>query len=179
MRDLWYRWKGDVSDSAIENIIKLAESVDPQEGRISNEDIVNSEVRSSIIRWIRHPDVTALLHNYVHIANNDVFGVNLNGHCDVQFTEYHASKKAHYDWHHDVNWQNPLNFDRKLSVVIQLTDPSEYEGGDFEFFECENPDIKEKGSVVVFPSYLRHRVTPVLSGVRKSLVAWFSGPRWR
>lgn len=176
---MWYRWKADVSDTAIDNIIKFAETVEPTTGKISSQDIVNTEVRSSIIRWLNHPDITSLLHKYVVIANNNVFSVDLNGHCDIQFTEYHASEKAHYDWHHDIHWTSPLNSDRKLSIVVQLSDPSEYEGGEFEFFECENPDAKEKGSVIVFPSYLRHRVTPVTKGIRRSLVAWFSGPRWR
>ena len=71
--------------------------------------------------------------------------------------------------------------DRKLSVTVQLSDPSEYEGGGFEFLECPNPDesSRKKGTVLVFPSYLKHRVLPVTKGTRKSLVAWFEGPRWK
>ena len=65
---------------------------------------------------------------------------------------------------------------RKLTMVIQLSDPSEYEGGQLELFE----DIqipKQKGLVAMFPSFGNyHRVTPVLSGTRKVLVAWIWGP---
>jgi PKHD-type hydroxylase len=65
-------------------------------------------------------------------------------------------------------------------MTVQLSDPSEYEGG---LFKIENQEIplwyREKGTVMVFPSYLRHRVEPVTRGVRRSLVAWFEGPRWR
>jgi PKHD-type hydroxylase len=73
--------------------------------------------------------------------------------------------------------------DRKLSLIIQLTDPSEYEGGDFQFdSDIPQPDpaeIKQRGTVIVFPSFLRHRVTPVTSGVRRSLVSWVEGPKFR
>lgn len=64
---------------------------------------------------------------------------------------------------------------------MQLSDSSEYEGGSFEFMEVEQPqeEAKTKGTALIFPSYLQHRVTPVTEGVRKSLVAWFSGPRWQ
>ena len=66
-----------------------------------------------------------------------------------------------------------LNFKRNY-------DTSEYEGGDFEFDEVKTTaDFRSKGTVLVFPSYLRHRVLPVTSGIRRSLVAWFVGPRWK
>ena len=61
-----------------------------------------------------------------------------------------------------------------------MSDSNDYVGGDFEFDEIKtNVDFKSQGTIIVFPSYLRHRVLPVTSGVRKSLVAWFYGPKWR
>jgi PKHD-type hydroxylase len=100
---------------------------------------------------------------------------------EIQYTEYHATNRGKYDWHHDVDWNNPSGLDRKLSVTVQLSDPSEYEGGDFQFMEVEQPseEAKTKGTILMFPSYLQHRVTPVTDGVRKSLVLWFTGPRWQ
>ena len=71
-------------------------------------------------------------------------------------------------------------YDRKLSVVVQLTDPDEYEGGEFKFKYVEQPEgFNNRGSVLVFPSYLEHCVTPVTKGTRHSLVTWIEGPRWR
>ena len=85
-----------------------------------------------------------------------------------------------YDWHYDVNWKGESAYDRKLSICVQLCNPSEYEGGNFEFDEVKTTaDFRSKGTVLVFPSYLRHRVLPVTSGIRRSLVAWFVGPRWK
>ena len=67
------------------------------------------------------------------------------------------------------------------TLIIQLSDSTEYEGGDFTFSEVESPNqtSKDKGTVLVFPSYLQHKVTPVTKGERKSLVAWFEGPQWK
>ena len=62
---------------------------------------------------------------------------------------------------------------------MQLSDPTDYEGGDFIFSEVETPaNSKQKGTVLIFPSYLSHKVLPITSGVRRSLEAWFEGPRW-
>ena len=99
----------------------------------------------------------------------------------LQYTEYHAEDTGFYNWHTDVNWLGQDDADRKLSVTIQLSDPDEYEGGDFEFQFIPGPEqeaAKKKGTILIFPSHQIHRVTNVTKGVRKSLVAWFEGPRW-
>ena len=91
-----------------------------------------------------------------------------------------ANDRDHYDWHHDVQWHGQSQHDRKLSMTIQLTESDAYQGGDFEFEEVHtNADFRSEGTVLIFPSYLRHRITPVTQGERKALVAWFYGPRWR
>jgi len=68
---------------------------------------------------------------------------------------------------------------RKISMVISITDPDTYEGGEFEFIDGTKPDLKPRGSVLVFPSFVRHRVTPVTTGTRYSLVNWFVGNKFR
>ena len=107
-----------------------------------------------------------------------------------QFTKY--SKGQYYGWHSD-SWEKPYEDKgpstgkiRKLSVTVSLSDPSEYEGGGLEFdFRNLDPDKKPnirkcneilpKGSLVVFPSFMWHRVRPVTSGTRYSLVIWNLG----
>ena len=73
---------------------------------------------------------------------------------------------------------------RKLSMTVSLTNPDEYEGGDLEFDfrnqdEASQPriceEIRPKGSVIVFPSFVWHRVKPVTKGIRHSLVCWNLG----
>jgi len=73
---------------------------------------------------------------------------------------------------------------RKVSMVVQLSDPSEYEGGELQYFKGGNPEnsesiMKMKGLTVVFPSYMMHRVTPITKGVRKSLVLWLGGEHYK
>ena len=69
-------------------------------------------------------------------------------------------------------------------MTIQLSDSKDYEGGDFKFFDpvVQSPDpdkLRAKGTVLVFPSFLPHAVTPVTKGERKSLVVWADGPEWK
>ena len=108
------------------------------------------------------------------------FNIDVDNQAEMQFTEYHAAQRGHYDWHQDVHWNGQAAADRKISITVQLSDGDDYEGGDFEFDDVKtNADFRSKGTVLVFPSYLRHRVLPVTSGTRRSLVAWFFGPRWK
>ena len=80
---------------------------------------------------------------------------------------------------------------RKISAVVQLSDPAEYEGGDFNIATVDKdatdwsawpvdiPQLKQRGAAIFFPSTLFHRVQPITNGTRRTLVAWFRGPAWR
>jgi PKHD-type hydroxylase len=113
------------------------------------------------------------LRDVVHTANT-YYGYDLFGMLEgVQITTYHAPN-SHYDWHVDIGANVPT---RKLSLCMQLSDPSEYEGGELQVWRGGDPLIEEKkkGRITVFPSWTMHRVTPVTSGVRHSLVCWVTG----
>ena len=180
MRDLYQLWSGGLSDEQVENIISTGEQYEPQDATIFSSSEAKTDIRSSVVRGLPDQWVRDLLFEYIKQANTNAFGVDVENQAEIQFTEYHGEQNGHYDWHHDINWNGSTNSDRKLSITVQLSDPSDYEGGDFEFDEVStNADFKSKGTVLVFPSYLRHRVLPITSGTRKSLVAWFFGPRWR
>lgn len=172
-------WSGNMPDQVIQNIIQCA----GETKRATTFNTDNPEVRSSRVSWLTDQKwILDLLFEYVDNANQASFNVDIHKHADIQFTEYHGTESGHYTWHHDIFWNRADGRDRKLSVTVQLSDPSEYEGGEFSFSETETPDadsLKVKGTVLVFPSYLVHAVSPVTSGVRRSLVAWFEGPKWR
>ena len=70
---------------------------------------------------------------------------------------------------------------RKLSLSVQLTDPADYDGGDLEFVNHlgNEDEFRKQGSIIVFPSYLSHRVTTVTRGARRSMIAWVFGPPFR
>ena len=143
----------------------------------------DDEIRRSELNWLdKNEESFWVFDTLAHVAaslNARYFGFELTGFGEhIQLTNYHEARQGTYVWHQDFGSSGPS---RKLSMVVQLSDPSEYEGGGFEFAECQTPDASSrlKGTVLVFPSYLQHRVLPVTSGTRKSLVAWFEGPRWK
>ena len=108
-----------------------------------------------------------------------------------QFTEYNGDQKQHYDWHIDgsFNSLDENNYYRKVSTVVNLSDPKDYEGGDLEFYDYLRPNakgkflstklFKKRGSIISFPSFIYHRVKPVTKGTRHSLVIWHRGPQFK
>ena len=92
---------------------------------------------------------------------------------------YDASVEGHYHWHFDGNAAGKPA--RKLSITFQMTDGTAYEGGDLEFNRTGEPTKapRERGTFIMFPSYILHRVTPVTRGTRQALVGWCVGPPFR
>jgi PKHD-type hydroxylase len=139
--------------------------------------------RKSNVAWLHEVDNATLFHLFKFAKDfADVTSIEIMCRADIQYTEYHGSEGGKYDWHHDIDWNRNDGWDRKISVTVQMSHPDEYEGGDFAMGDGQEPLPdwhKEKGTVLLFPSYIVHRVAPVTSGVRKSLVAWFEGPTWR
>ena len=146
--------------------------------------------RNSNIVWMNDNWIYKEIQPYVNLANQNAgwnFEWDWSESC--QFTKY--KKGQYYDWHCD-SWETPYTEGftkgkiRKLSVTVSLSDPSEYKGGELEFdFRDKDPDKKPnmikcteilpKGSLVVFPSFVWHRVKPVTKGTRYSLVIWNLG----
>jgi PKHD-type hydroxylase len=102
----------------------------------------------------------------------------VNGHENVQYGEY--GEGQHYGWHTDTFTLSGRPDDRKISVVCMLSDPHEFEGGEFlmRLYNEYQPELK-KGTLMAFPSILEHQVLPVTKGLRKSAVIWAYGPRFR
>lgn len=111
------------------------------------------------------------------------FKFMLNGMELANYLEYHASAKDEVDEHGHGKYvkhiDGGINNNRKLTFSIQLSDPSEYEGGDLLLWDAETPITvpKNKGQIVFFPSHVLHEVTPVTRGMRRSLVGWIHGPQ--
>jgi PKHD-type hydroxylase len=83
-----------------------------------------------------------------------------------------------FNWHFDMSG---VSSTRKLSFTIQLSDSDDYEGGDLQFGPVieHKPEIRKKGNITIFPSYVWHRVTPVTKGNRYALVGWVHGPAFK
>ena len=179
MRYPYHFWPSALDDKMCDKIISQAMESKAQAAQLFSSSDSLSSWRSSTVRWLSASWIADLLLPYAKQPNEN-FDIAFDGRIEMQFTEYHAADKGHYDWHHDVNWHGQTGQDRKLSLTIQLSDSADYEGGDFEFEEVTSEtNFRPKGSILVFPSYLRHRVTTVTKGTRYALVAWYSGPQWR
>lgn len=187
MNQMWQAWYQGLNDGQVQNIINACKKYPIQDATIGDSTVVqDNDYRRSEIRWINsflEKELVDLIWYYVREANRAAFGFDIDYMTEIQYTEYHAKNLGKYDWHVDTFWANPRCYDRKLSVTIQLTDGYEYQGGDFQF----DPSIpaldplaaRKKGTILVFPSFLSHRVTPVTQGTRSSLVAWVEGPKFR
>jgi PKHD-type hydroxylase len=92
------------------------------------------------------------------------------------YVEYHGGR-GHFDWHNDYSHESEVS-PRKLTVIIQLSNPDDYTGGDFEVFGAiSSVAPRARGTIICLPSFVPHRVTAVTSGVRRVIVAWIAGPR--
>lgn len=178
-------WENGFSESQISDIIQIGESLLPDDASIDKNKKDNIEsIRKSKVSWISQtPESNFIYDQMAYITrclNAQFFQFDLFGFVeDMQYTKYHADG-GHYDWHMDKGNLHPSP--RKLSLVMQLSDPDEYEGGDLEFLTRPGEPIqakKEKGIIYAFPSYVLHRVTPVTKGTRKSLVVWVAGPKFK
>ncbi len=146
-----------------------------------------TDVRRSEVRWLDRADAPWAFDRLrgVALMANRAYGFDLVGLESLQLTQYEAAYRGHYDWHMDFGTGPNMRF-RKLSIVVQLTDPGAYDGG--ELFVCTSdgtrtsmttPVHKELGCAVVFPSYMVHRVSEVTRGTRHTLVGWVEGPPFR
>ena len=146
----------------------------------------NLDSRSSSIKWIPFSEDTKWIYDKIgtmaYEANKEMYNFDLNFMPEqIQYTEYYGTDKGHYDWHMDIGSQGFMP-SRKLSVTVQLSGPDEYDGGDLHFWtggQYPMSGPRGKGNVVIFPSFLLHRVTPVVKGTRKSFVLWLGGGHYK
>ena len=146
-----------------------------------------TDVRRSKIHWMDNPEFErVLVPIYEELATkvreiNDVYWrYAINGWEAFQYTEYDESYKGHYDWHSDIGPKCVFEDQtRKISFSLGLNDADEFEGGELVIkFGIDEQSYKlSKGEVLIFPSYLVHKVTPVTKGLRKVIVGWGVGPR--
>lgn len=149
---------------------------------ISGDQKYNDELRKSSVMFIDNTKenewIYSKLAGLAINCNNERYAFDLLGfHQELQLTKY--SEGNFFDWHLDFG-AGEISA-RKLSMTVQLSDSDEYEGGDLQFMinkEIVNAPRK-KGTIVIFPSFIMHRVTPITHGTRQSIVGWVSGPPYR
>lgn len=197
LKDHFRQFPRALSADECERICALGTELGVNSAKVKHDP--TNKVRSSDVAWIRNePDnawVYALITPFVEQANSESWGFDIEKPETAQYTVYAGGQ--YYGWHADQR-KEPYGeksrwpgLTRKLSVTVQLSEGTDYQGGDFEIEDLSRgPDHMDKrltalsegrqlGSVLVFPSHLYHRVTEVTGGIRKSLVIWYLGPPYR
>lgn len=170
----WF-WDGELPDKLCDLIIEFGNSENLKQAEVGDEGEgkLDHDVRKSKVSFLGINWLNGMLWSYMSRANISAgWNFVITEGQDPQFTIYDTSD--FYGFHADDGGHE--NNMRKLSLSIFLSDPSTYTGGKFEFENADPPEINKRGSVLVFPSFLRHRVTKLESGTRYSLVNWFIGP---
>ena len=207
LSNYYWAFKSAIPPRICDDIIKYALSQKETMARtggygdreLKQEEVLNMQrKRKSDLVWLSDTWIYKEIHPYVHQANKNA-GWNFDWirSESCQFTKYKLNQ--YYDWHCD-SWDKPYEKEgpekgmiRKLSVTCQLTDGSEYTGGELQFdtrsydphmrdedkHVITSKEILPKGSIVVFPSFVWHRVQPVTRGTRYSLVIWNLGYPFR
>jgi PKHD-type hydroxylase len=191
MKGEWCYFKNYFTPEQCDKILRDGLELPAQDAKLGvagMSEYSNDDYRKSKIRFIQqenHPQFQWLFDELWKMgmqANRDWFNFHITNLSFVQLAEYDESYQGEYKKHHDVFWINNDNYHRKLTCVIQLTDPSTYEGGDFEMYDLnEGPnkeELRTQGTVIFLPSFINHAALPVTKGTRYSLAVWFEGPKW-
>lgn len=139
-------------------------------------------LRQSSVIFLRNNDghgwIYEKLATVAQQANYQFYGFDIQGFAEpLQLAEY--SDGDFFEWHMDFG-AGAISH-RKLSITVQLSDPDDYEGGELQFMINDKVEAApaKKGTVVIFPSFVLHRVTPITRGLRRSIVGWVSGTPYR
>ena len=150
-----------------------------------NDDVssrhLDTDLRSSQVSWIYDSPLSKLLYGLMSDYNRSEWNLRITNMEPIQYAIY--SGGDYFDWHKDQQSEITNGKIRKISMTLMLSNPSEYEGGELDL-EFGKPNDRPRydsfkmplGGLIFFQSDVWHRVRPVKAGVRKSLVAWFSGP---
>ena len=159
----------------------------PSEGMIGNSEsgTVQRGIRDTKLWWFQHRTLKEKIEKVISEVNNDNWKYKLN---ECEFFQLGVYKQGgHYSWHSDGAPTKKGDKHRKLSFSLVLNEGSEWKGGDLQLFTKLSREgkpmvktlkkINKRGAMVIFPSTTEHRVTPVISGKRVSLVGWLWGPK--
>lgn len=207
-QSIWYSTNLSqiVIDELIEEIESNVEIIDSRVYDGKEDPKLKNEVRNSKNGWIPSNHwISGYVWHFVNKANNSNFRYDIRNidNESMQYTSYDVGQ--YYQWHSDTSVvlnYSPETFgssamtgeflrdesicdkelSRKLSFSLQLSNEDEYEGGELQFMDDDQKLYcapKERGTLIIFDSRVRHRVRTVKKGNRKSLVGWIVGPRWK
>jgi PKHD-type hydroxylase len=185
----WF-WESEIKEEFLDKWIEEHFDEDKVQDATINVDSekqkfdLDESIRKTQVVWVKPgTEIFDTVFQYIQSANKNAgWNFDITGMEDVQLGKYIDG--GFYDWHMDTFAPDEGNFQRKLSCVVQLTDPDTYEGGDLVLKTGKNDTdlytfTRKRGSVIVFPSMVYHKVTPVTRGTRYSAVAWMRGQAFK
>lgn len=182
--DYWH-WNNILTKQECENIINNLNDKRFKPAGIEEDNHIDTSIRETEIVWqdVMSP-LGCILQAYINAANYYAgWRYDLRYMEKVQIGKYSKEKESFYDWHIDSAPPDNNEEQRKLSISVLLSDPKDFEGGKLVFKNLDennnNKILSSQGSIVVFPSYMEHKVTPVTKGERYSAVSWMVGPKFR
>jgi len=179
-------WANAFSSAELDMIEAYGDRLTAEKATVESdmpEGQVRGEIRVTQTAWMALGPESKWIYDRIQgvarTLNDRVYQFAISGFSEhLQYTIYHDTEGGHYDWHVD---QGPLRTRRKLSISVQLSDPSQYEGCDLQFYAGNKTETapRERGTVIAFPSFVLHRVTACTKGTRKAIVAWTTGPQFK
>jgi PKHD-type hydroxylase len=192
-------WDDLFTEEELEKVFEYCETLKKEESYTVGKDGVsdlNNPARKSTVAWGNpNPENQWIFDRLLFVAdqlNRRFYEFDLNGFESFQYTIYEGKEgeePGKYDYHMDtvLGLDKPIEMaeTRKLSLSLILSDPDDYEGGDF-YIQTGSPDPEKlikmeqkKGRVLAFPSFMIHGVAPVTKGTRRSIVVWVDGPKFK
>jgi|LakMenEpi03Aug12_release.lakeMendotaPanAssembly.Ray.scaffolds.fasta_scaffold107447_5 PKHD-type hydroxylase len=174
----YFTIKEFLSEQECDDILNFSISnLQLKKGKIGNNEIYE-KTRKSSIAFSNYDKIFPFIKEKLikEISKKvKLKGFELNFDEPFQFTKYDTGE--YYEWHADSHTGVKQSSERYCSVVIQLN--NEYTAGDLQIKDLINEEEiidtfeKGKGNLFVFLSHMVHRVSPIETGIRYSLVTWF------
>jgi len=180
-------WQGLFNADELDALVRLGDGLALEKAELSGGGAGYENIRSTKVAWMpRQPGTEALyqrMENAVLELNARYFRFDLSGLAMFQYAVYGGPEGGHFEWHKDYG-RDPSDPDqepRKLTLSLQLSEASDYDGCDLQLRAGHQIDTapKARGTLIAFPANVLHQVTPIRSGIRRSLVAWAVGPEFR
>lgn len=181
VHNIYWKWDAVVPLEFCDAALEQIDWATVKQATVTRNDVVDMQTRRTDIVWQNSMQpLGCIARTYIEVANQSAgWGYSLTGQEDTQIGRYKSSDAGFYDWHMD-SFPPENGSQRKLSCVILLNDASEFEGGVLQLKGLEDQVLLEKkGSIIVFPSFIEHKVTPVTKGVRYTAVTWATGPSFK
>jgi PKHD-type hydroxylase len=180
-------WQGLFTPAELDAITRHGDSLAVEKAELAAAGTGYDAIRKTLVAWVaRNPETEFFyrrLEEAVLAINARYFRFDLSGLATFQYALYGGPEGGHFDWHKDYGRDAaaPQQEPRKLTLSLQLSDPSDYEGCELQVRGGNQIDVapKARGTLVCFPANVLHQVTPITRGQRRSLVVWAVGPDFR